>query len=560
MKEIESRRKITSISLQDNPSVSNKVATAGITLVALVVTIVVLLILAGITLVYVFGDNGIFGQASKAKIQTEIAKARERLEIVLGSAKIEKHTNSKYNENEYLDEYIISQIKEVEIIDDIVIVDGYTFELDRSAPKIGEYLGKKEELVFPELNISELVLATDKKMASFTITAREKENGISKIEILQEGHVIKTYEYDNEKNEINETYIAKQNGKYIVRVYAKYSISKSIDVQVIISSVDFEPNGNEEYKKEHSTKIITNETIDKIVSIKYQWTNSTVEPLEETFQNICQNGDTITKNGVTGTYYLWTLVRTESGKTGIWRSEKFNFDNQAPIITSFTATKYSETGITLSATARDTGTGIVKFEFYIDNVLKETQSCSATTSSVTKSKTITGLSTGSHNCKVVAYDAENNSSNKTVLGTTKLYAWEKWDVKETRKYKINEVPDNDTKYSLGNNTRIYRAALNEETGKFYWHEQTSTSYWTTNINNWTTSEIGSYWIKYSTGGEYAYRYWGTMEDGSGETAFRRYSSVAEVTYSKGTTSYGVTTATSSTAYPANGYKNGYKIY
>ena len=35
------------------------VKNTGITLVALVVTIVILLILAGITIVYVFGENGI---------------------------------------------------------------------------------------------------------------------------------------------------------------------------------------------------------------------------------------------------------------------------------------------------------------------------------------------------------------------------------------------------------------------------------------------------------------------------------------------------------------------
>ena len=47
----------------------------AITLVALVVTIVVLLILAGITIVYVFGDNGVFGQASQGKVKTEKEKA-----------------------------------------------------------------------------------------------------------------------------------------------------------------------------------------------------------------------------------------------------------------------------------------------------------------------------------------------------------------------------------------------------------------------------------------------------------------------------------------------------
>ena len=56
--------------------------TAGITLIALVVTIVVLLILAGITITYVMGDNSIFQQAFDAKTKTEIAKLRERIEVI----------------------------------------------------------------------------------------------------------------------------------------------------------------------------------------------------------------------------------------------------------------------------------------------------------------------------------------------------------------------------------------------------------------------------------------------------------------------------------------------
>ena len=50
----------------------------GITLVALVVTIVVLLILAGITLTYVFGENGIFKLAQDAKDKTDQAKLDEQ--------------------------------------------------------------------------------------------------------------------------------------------------------------------------------------------------------------------------------------------------------------------------------------------------------------------------------------------------------------------------------------------------------------------------------------------------------------------------------------------------
>ncbi len=51
-------------------NVRNGMTTRGITLVALVVTIVVLLILAGITISYIMGDNSVFKKASDAKEQT----------------------------------------------------------------------------------------------------------------------------------------------------------------------------------------------------------------------------------------------------------------------------------------------------------------------------------------------------------------------------------------------------------------------------------------------------------------------------------------------------------
>ena len=49
----------------------------GITLIALIITIIVLLILAGVTISMVVGDNGVLTQAQKAKIKTEKAKDEE---------------------------------------------------------------------------------------------------------------------------------------------------------------------------------------------------------------------------------------------------------------------------------------------------------------------------------------------------------------------------------------------------------------------------------------------------------------------------------------------------
>lgn len=50
---------------------------SGITLVALVVTIIVLLILAGITIATLFGDNGVIEKAQKAKDETQKAQENE---------------------------------------------------------------------------------------------------------------------------------------------------------------------------------------------------------------------------------------------------------------------------------------------------------------------------------------------------------------------------------------------------------------------------------------------------------------------------------------------------
>ena len=57
----------------------------GITLVALVVTIVVLLILAGITIMYVMSDNGVFGQAADAATKSDKAAVEEAVSTALVS-------------------------------------------------------------------------------------------------------------------------------------------------------------------------------------------------------------------------------------------------------------------------------------------------------------------------------------------------------------------------------------------------------------------------------------------------------------------------------------------
>ena len=62
----------------------------GITLIALVITIIVLLILAGVSIAMLTGENGVLTKATEAKDQTEIAQEKEEIQMAYAAAKANK--------------------------------------------------------------------------------------------------------------------------------------------------------------------------------------------------------------------------------------------------------------------------------------------------------------------------------------------------------------------------------------------------------------------------------------------------------------------------------------
>ena len=64
----------------------NKIkSTKGITLISLMVTIIILLILAGVSIDTLTGNNGLLNRAKDVKIATEIAGIKEKIQIdILG--------------------------------------------------------------------------------------------------------------------------------------------------------------------------------------------------------------------------------------------------------------------------------------------------------------------------------------------------------------------------------------------------------------------------------------------------------------------------------------------
>ena len=129
----------TEIKKKEQTNLNHQIASkgeSGITLIALVVTIVVLLILAGITISLVFSENGVINKAQEANENTKITQVREQLELAKGPEYIEG--NGKYNPDSYFErieaEGIIGN-KDTDVIDngdgtyEVTTTPGYIFKI-----------------------------------------------------------------------------------------------------------------------------------------------------------------------------------------------------------------------------------------------------------------------------------------------------------------------------------------------------------------------------------------------------------------------------------------------
>ena len=88
----------------------------GITLIALVITIIVLLILASVSIAMLTGDNGILTQANKAKHETGVKGLKDEVNLMMQKRKIDESTGQKVALKEDLEKEISGNkgIEEIE--------------------------------------------------------------------------------------------------------------------------------------------------------------------------------------------------------------------------------------------------------------------------------------------------------------------------------------------------------------------------------------------------------------------------------------------------------------
>ena len=173
----------------------------GITMIALVITIIVLIILAGISIAAITGDEGIIKKGDKAKEETEISQYKEKLEVIRHGEYADGYTLSV---DAFLDKYakavkedkMFKEAREVTADHEnkIVIVvtkEGYRFEVTIEETT---YVGNEDGEGNTEVDISKVKISITSSPESWT-------NGKVKVKITSNvTKVSKEYSIDGGKN------------------------------------------------------------------------------------------------------------------------------------------------------------------------------------------------------------------------------------------------------------------------------------------------------------------------------------------------------------------------
>ncbi len=197
----------------DLKNIRKKQNEKGITLIALVVTIIILIILAGITIATLTGENGLFARAKEAKLETKRSQIIEWLNLKLieeQSADINRTSeeiiiatreNVIKNQNELkqigkdvsigevLNETINEDSKRVNTYFE-VIVDGDIYKVEMSGAKL---IGSLNE-IGPKISLKNIANTTN----TITVNVKVEQNEGGKIEYYIKGE-------DEEKYTLKET-------------------------------------------------------------------------------------------------------------------------------------------------------------------------------------------------------------------------------------------------------------------------------------------------------------------------------------------------------------------
>ena len=183
----------------------------GITLIALVITIIVLLILAGISISALNGENGLFSKVKQGKEKYSIAQAKEKIELEITNLQIEKQEKGEELKKEDLPKM---DSDEIDVRDTTnfpveIICNGYKFNIDSGFNV--SYVGIANETIITYTTEPEGYTNQDSVKVTVKITSPK---GIKSI--LKPGETDKILPQN--RNETGIDFTVTKNGHYILKV------------------------------------------------------------------------------------------------------------------------------------------------------------------------------------------------------------------------------------------------------------------------------------------------------------------------------------------------------
>ena len=341
----------------------------GITLVALVITVVVMLILAGVAMAQFTGGDGIFSRVTDA---TREYKKQSMLEAVdLAKAYLEMEKTYKNEPITITD--VIDKVKEISSINDedyIITIDDEEQSatiIDKETGVVidiwidengeiqveGSIVDDIENVVKPTITYTlDPPAGTYGEAVKITITATEEKNGIVRMVLPDNSEIT----YNNEKT-VTREYTVTENGTYKFTVEGANGreTTKYVKVDNIMSASEIvmEVQNTNPTNQNVSIKITYDENVKSggqvlINADRFQYS------IGENNWQIATEAETTISVGVNGIVYARYYDGTTGFKTKSIEIE--NIDKEKPVISSATAsTSWGETN-SVTITATDTGT------------------------------------------------------------------------------------------------------------------------------------------------------------------------------------------------------------
>ena len=364
-----------------------KSSNKGITLVALVITVVVMLILAGVAIAQFTGGDGIFSRVTDATREYKKQSMLEAVDLAIAYIEVEQ----TYKDGEIKISDVIEKVKEISSINEedyIITVDdeeqtatiidketGVVIDIwideEGEIQVEGSIVDDIENVVKPTITYTlDPPAGTYGEAVKITITATEEKNGIARMVLPDNSEIT----YNNEKT-VTRDYIVTENGtyKFIVEGANGRETTKYVEVRNIKNAAEIvmEVQNSLPTNQNVSIKITYDENVEVggqvlVNTDRFQYKIENVEWQIET------NAETTIQVGVNGTIY----ARYYNGSEGFGTvtAEVHNIDKIAPTAFNLSTTKTTNS-ITVSGETEDTATagcatenyGIVGYQFQLKN-------------------------------------------------------------------------------------------------------------------------------------------------------------------------------------------------